>query len=57
MLRSAALMLAHGLDEPVLAARLETAVDHALVAAPTPDLGGRATTSEFVEAVLGGLRP
>jgi 3-isopropylmalate dehydrogenase len=57
MLRSAALMLAHALDEPVLAAKLERAVDNALVAAPTPDLGGGSTTSEFVDAVLGDLRP
>jgi 3-isopropylmalate dehydrogenase len=57
MLRSAALMLAHGLGEPAVAATLESAVDAALVAAPTPDLGGRATTPEFVEAVLGNLRP
>jgi 3-isopropylmalate dehydrogenase len=52
MLRSAALMLAHGLGEPALATKLEAAVDSALAAAPTPDLGGTATTSEFVEAVL-----
>jgi 3-isopropylmalate dehydrogenase len=56
MLRSAALMLAHGLGEPALAAELEAAVDGALLAAPTPDLGGRATTSEFVEAVVRDLR-
>jgi 3-isopropylmalate dehydrogenase len=56
MLRSAALMLAHGLGEPAVAAKLEAAVDTALAATPTPDLGGRATTSEFVEAVLGDLR-
>jgi 3-isopropylmalate dehydrogenase len=52
MLRSAALMLAHGLGEPALATKLEAAVDSALPAAPTPDLGGTATTSEFIEAVL-----
>jgi 3-isopropylmalate dehydrogenase len=52
MLRSAALMLAHGLGEPALATKLAAAVDSALAAAPTPDLGGTATTSEFVEAVL-----
>ena len=57
MLRSAALMLAHGIGEPAVAAKLEAAVDTALAATPTPDLGGRATTSEFVEAVLGDLRP
>ena len=55
MLRSAALMLAHGLGEPTLAARLEAAVDTALVTAPTPDLGGQATSAEAVDAVLGAL--
>jgi 3-isopropylmalate dehydrogenase len=52
MLRSVALMLAHGLDEPAEAARLEAAVDAALVSAPTSDLGGRATTVEFADAVV-----
>jgi 3-isopropylmalate dehydrogenase len=52
MLRSAALMLAHGLDEPVEAARLEAAVDATLASTPTPDLGGSATTSDFAEAVV-----
>jgi 3-isopropylmalate dehydrogenase len=56
MLRSAALMLAHGLDRPEEAARLEAAVDGALVDAPTPDLGGAASTSDFAEAVLAGIR-
>ena len=55
MLRSAALMLRHGLDEPDQAGRLEAAVDAALAAAPTPDLGGAATTSEFTDAVLSAL--
>jgi 3-isopropylmalate dehydrogenase len=55
MLRSAALMLAHGLDQPGDARRLETAVDTALVEAPTRDLGGSATTTEFVDAVLQAL--
>lgn len=55
MLRSAALLLAHGLDEPGEAARLETAIDEALASAPTPDLGGRATTAEFTEAVVRAL--
>jgi 3-isopropylmalate dehydrogenase len=55
MLRSAALMLAHGLDQPGEARRLETAVDTALVEAPTRDLGGSATTTEFVDAVLQAL--
>ena len=57
MLRSAALMLAHGLDRPDEAARLEAAVDGALVDTPTQDLGGAASTSDFVAAVLAGIRP
>jgi len=52
MLRSAALMLRHGLDEPAEAERLEAAVDAALATTPTPDLGGRATTTDFANAVL-----
>jgi len=52
MLRSAALMLAYGLGEPEQARRLEAAVDAALLAAPTPDLGGRATTAELTDAVV-----
>jgi isocitrate/isopropylmalate dehydrogenase len=50
-------MLAHGLDRPAEAARLEAAVDAALAGTPTPDLGGTATTSDFVDAVLAALRP
>jgi 3-isopropylmalate dehydrogenase len=52
MLRSAALMLAYGLDEPAEATRLEAAVDAALVTTPTPDVGGGATTAAFTDAVL-----
>jgi 3-isopropylmalate dehydrogenase len=55
MLRSAALMLGQGFDEPDEAARLEAAVDVALASAPTPDLGGRATTAEFTDAVVRAL--
>jgi 3-isopropylmalate dehydrogenase len=55
MLRSAALMLRHGLRAPEEAARLEAAVDAALVESPTPDLGGSATTAELTEAVLTAL--
>ena len=55
MLRSAALMLRHGLDEPAEAERLEAAVDAALASTPTPDLGGGATTFEFADAVLAAL--
>jgi 3-isopropylmalate dehydrogenase len=52
MLRSAALMLEHGLDRVSDARRLEAAVDSALRLAPTPDLGGSATTAQFGDAVL-----
>jgi 3-isopropylmalate dehydrogenase len=55
MLRSAALMLELGLGQPEAAHRLHDAVDVAVRQAPTPDLGGRATTREFGEAVLGAL--
>jgi 3-isopropylmalate dehydrogenase len=55
MLRSAALMLEHGLGRPDSARLLEQAVDVALRSAPTVDLGGTATTAEFGDAVLGAL--
>jgi 3-isopropylmalate dehydrogenase len=55
MLRSTALMLEHGLGRPGEAAALAAAVDVALDAAPTADLGGKATTAEFEDAVLAGL--
>ena len=55
MLRSAALMLRHGLEAPDEAGRLEAAVDAALVEKPTPDLGGSATTAELTDAVLRAL--
>jgi 3-isopropylmalate dehydrogenase len=56
MLRSAALMLEHGLRRPERARRLDEAVEHVLRAAPTVDLGGSATTSEFGDAVVERLR-
>jgi 3-isopropylmalate dehydrogenase len=55
MLRSAALMLEHGLDRPSEAGRLAQAVDEAIESTPTPDLGGNATTRDAVAAVLSGL--
>jgi 3-isopropylmalate dehydrogenase len=55
MLRSTALLLEHAAGRPDEAAALETAVDAALLAAPTPDLGGSATTEELTGAVLGAL--
>jgi 3-isopropylmalate dehydrogenase len=55
MLRSTALLLEHGLERPEEARALEAAIDVALAEAPTPDLGGRATTSELGDAVLRAL--
>jgi 3-isopropylmalate dehydrogenase len=55
MLRSTAMMLEHGLGRPAEAAALEAAVDRALREAPTPDLGGTASTCEFTDAVLAAL--
>ncbi len=55
MLRSTALMLEHGLGLPEEAATLERVVESALQSTPTPDLGGRATTSEVSDAVVAGL--
>jgi 3-isopropylmalate dehydrogenase len=52
MLRTTALLLEHGLGRPVEARAVADAVEAALVAAPTPDLGGDATTAELGEAVL-----
>jgi len=55
MLRSVALLLRHGLHRADEAAALERAVDTALASAPTPDLGGGATTSDMGDAVLRSL--
>ncbi len=55
MLLSTALLLEHGLGRPDDARRLREAVARALAEAPTPDLGGTATTSELGDAVLSHL--
>ncbi|HXR11385.1 MAG TPA: 3-isopropylmalate dehydrogenase [Gaiellaceae bacterium] len=47
MLRSTALLLEHGLGRHADAEALARAVEHALVATPTPDLGGAASTAAF----------
>ncbi len=52
MLRSTALLLHHGLGREQEATALEAAVDAALREAPTPDLGGSATTGQMGDAVL-----
>ena len=55
MLRTVGLMLAHGLGEHEQARAVEQAVDSALGSAPTPDLGGSATTEQFGDAVVAAL--
>jgi 3-isopropylmalate dehydrogenase len=55
ILRSVALLLRHGVDEPRLAEELERVVAETLVSNPTPDLGGSATTVEFTDAVVRAL--
>jgi 3-isopropylmalate dehydrogenase len=55
MIRSAALMLEHGLGRPEEARRLDGAVDSALRDAATPDLGGSSTTAELGDAVVAAL--
>jgi len=51
MLRSTALLLEHGLGRREGAEALVRAIEAAIVRAPTADLGGSATTSEFGAAV------
>jgi 3-isopropylmalate dehydrogenase len=51
MLRSTALLLEHALGRTDAARALERAVERALVAVPTADLGGSATTAGFGKAV------
>ncbi|MFC4455524.1 3-isopropylmalate dehydrogenase [Deinococcus sonorensis] len=52
---SAAMLLRHSLDMPHAAAKIDGAVSQALRTTPTRDLGGRASTTEFTEAVLHAL--
>ena len=55
MLRSTALLLEYGLGRPEDGRALAAAVDRGLELAPTPDLGGTATTAELGEAIRGQL--
>ncbi len=55
MLRSTALLLEHGLGRLDESRRLVRAVDRGLALAPTPDLGGTATTAELGEAIRAEL--
>jgi 3-isopropylmalate dehydrogenase len=54
-IRSAAMLLEHGLGRPEAAGRLEAALDRASVRAPTVDRGGSASTGEFGDAVVAEL--
>ena len=56
MLRSTALMLAFGLNEPGAAQTLSDAVDQTASRVKTLDVGGSATTQEFGDALLASLR-
>jgi 3-isopropylmalate dehydrogenase len=56
MLRSAVLMLEYGLTRPAEGKLLDDAVEAALREAPTPDLGGSATTEEFGDTVVAFLQ-
>jgi 3-isopropylmalate dehydrogenase len=51
MLRSTALLLEHGLGRADEAVALANAIEAALVSAPTRDLGGSSTTTEFGNAI------
>ena len=51
MLRSTALLFEHGLGRSADAQAVAAAVEHAIASAPTADLGGSASTSEFGAAV------
>jgi isocitrate dehydrogenase (NAD+) len=55
-LRSAGMMLRH-LNEPEAAARIDRAIDRVLGSngPRTPDLGGKATTAEYTQAVIAAL--
>ena len=55
MLRSTALLLEHGLGLLDEARRLSAAVEAALTTAPTPDVGGSATTAQLGAAVRANL--
>ena len=50
-----AMLLEHTLGRPDLASRVELAVRVALFEAPTPDLGGSASSTQMTDAVLAAL--
>ena len=56
MLRSVAMMLRYSFGNAALADSVDEAVDAALLAAPTPDLGGSHSTTDVTDHVLATLR-
>ena len=55
MLRSTALLLEHALGRPADASALARAIDAGIALAPTPDLGGTASTAELGVAIRAQL--
>jgi 3-isopropylmalate dehydrogenase len=56
MIRSAALLVEHGLGRPLEAARINAALDEVTRALSTADRGGSATTEQIGDAVVNRLR-
>jgi 3-isopropylmalate dehydrogenase len=56
MLRSVAMMLRYSFGNAALADSVDEAVDAALLATPTPDLGGSHSTTDVTDHVLATLR-
>lgn len=52
---SASMLLTHALNRPEVAKALEDAVTHVLGTNPTPDLGGKASTTEFAQQVIAAM--
>lgn len=53
---SAAMLLTHAVERPDIARVVEDAVTHVLATNPTPDLGGKASTSQFAQQVVAAVQ-
>jgi 3-isopropylmalate dehydrogenase len=53
---SAAMLLTHSLGRPDIAGQIEDAVTRGLANNPTADLGGKAGTKDFTQAVISAFR-
>lgn len=53
---SAAMLLTHALNRPDVAKVVEDAVSQTLATNPTPDLGGKASTSQFAQQVIEAIQ-